>query len=177
MKSAGQPHPLDIEAAKRSQWRAKKPCVEGHDRKFNSRLCAKHPSGVCSGCNGKQEAGRKAGRNAPCGQKHEGRSAANGMCNKRVWCSQKKIKKESLPPENSHDKKYRRYIFSIRRIENMTLNNPENAIYTYTARSETGNHDAMLEDLVFIARFPLAKPQMMCPITEYEILVKPGLFL
>jgi len=38
----------------------------------------------------------------------------------------------------------------------MTLNNPENAIYTYTARSETGNHDAMLEDLVFIARFPLA---------------------
>ncbi len=59
----------------------------------------------------------------------------------------------------------------------MTLNNPENAIYTYTARSETGNHDAMLEDLVFIARFPLAQPQMMCPITEYEILVKPGLFL
>ena len=30
--------------------------------------------------------------------------------------------------------------------------------YTYTARSETGNHDAMLEDLVFIARFPLAYP-------------------
>ena len=44
---------------------------------------------------------------------------------------QKKIKKESLPPENSHDKKYRRYIFSIRRIENMTLNNPENAIHPY----------------------------------------------
>ncbi len=124
-------HPLDIEAAKRSQWRAQKSCVEGHDRKFDSRLRAKHPSGVCSGCNGKQEAGRKAGRNTPCGQKHEGRSAANGMCYKRVWCSQKKIKKESLPPENSHDKKYRRYIFSIRRIENMTLNNPENAIHPY----------------------------------------------
>lgn len=131
MKSAGQPHPLDIEAAKRSQWRAKKPCVEDHDRKFDSRLRAKHPSGVCSGCNGKQEAGRKAGRNTPCRQKHEGRSAANGMCYKRVWCSQKKIKKESLPPENSHDKKSRRYIFSIRRIENMTLNNPENAIHPY----------------------------------------------
>lgn len=49
--------------------------------------------------------------------------------------------------------------------------------YTYTARSETGNHDAMLEDLVFIARFPLAYPKMMCPKAVCEILVKPGLFL
>ncbi|OUN79464.1 hypothetical protein B5G04_15170 [Bacteroides sp. An51A] len=39
--------------------------MEGHDRKFDSRLCVKQPAGVCSGCNGKQEAGRKAGRNTP----------------------------------------------------------------------------------------------------------------
>ena len=72
----------------------------------------------------------------------------------------KENKKGSPAPENRHDKKYRRYIFPIRRIEKMTLNNPENAIhpylYIYTARSDPGNHDAMLEDLVFIARFPLA---------------------
>ena len=40
--------------------------------------------------------------------------------------------------------------------------------------SELDHHDAVWKDFVFVARFSLAYPKMVCPIAEREILVKLG---
>ncbi len=43
--------------------------------------------------------------------------------------------------------------------------------------SEMGYHNPMFENSVFIARSPLVYPDMVCSVSEYEILIERGFVL